>query len=343
MLAAGRDQVTGSDLDLLGGLEVRLGSATFFSIRISRRMPSTAPRFAVVQEPGSGLFRMPDGGGCCDFASQVDAQGMQVKDVAELPGTTVRTIRYYHQIGLLVLPPVRSGRRDYDLSHVARLGRIRWLVDSGLPLAQITSALAITGEPGSTDQRDVVVTDLRETLDLLGERIQALTVQRDRLVILVATLEGGDSLSPMPRPVAAFYDALVEAAPDEVTLTGVRRERDFLELAYLRGEVPPEAELLFAAVDEQTRSASLAAFRDGLTSALREEDVDRIASANVERMRDRLGERLPQVAAAIDVEALHRLCELFLATGDDRDRRLGKAVLAKLVAMIAEARAHVGS
>ena len=80
-----------------------------------------------------------------------------------------------------------------------------------------------------------------------------------------------------------------------------------------------------------------------LTSALREEDVDRIASANVERMRDRLGERLPQVAAAIDVEALHRLCELFLATGDDRDRRLGKAVLAKLVAMIAEARAHVGS
>lgn len=267
---------------------------------------------------------------------------MQVKDVAELTGTTVRTIRYYHQIGLLAVPPVRSGRRDYDLSHVARVGRVRWLVDSGLPLAQITSALAVSCEPGSTDQRDVVVTDLRETLDLLAERIEALTVQRDRLVTLVATLEGGDSLSPMPRPVATFYDALAEAAPDEVTLTGVRRERDFLELAYLRGEVPPEAELLFAAVDEHTRNASLAAFRDGLTSALSDEDVDRIASANVQRIRDRFGERLPQVACAIDVEALRRLFDLFLATGDDRDRRLGKAVLTKLVAMIAEARGNVG-
>lgn len=267
---------------------------------------------------------------------------MQVKDVAELTGTTVRTIRYYHQIGLLAVPPVRSGRRDYDLSHVARVGRIRWLVDSGLPLAQITLALAVSRAPTSTDQRDVVVTDLRETLELLGERIQALTRQRDRLITLVASLEGGDSLSPMPRPVAAFYDALAAAAPDEVTQTGVRRERDFLELAYLRGEVPPEAELLFAAVDEQTRSASLAAFRDGLTTELSDEDVDRLASANVERMRDRLGDRLPQVACAIDVQALRRLYELFLATGDHRDRRLGKAVLAKLVAMIAEARTHDG-
>ena len=122
----------------------------------------------------------------------------------------------------------------------------------------------------------------------------------------------------------------------------MRRERDFLELAYIRGEVPPEAELLFAAVDEQTRSASLAAFRDSLTSELRDEDVDRIASENIERMRHRLGEQLPQVARAIDVEALRRLYTLFLATGDDRDRRLGEAVLDKLVAMIAQARGHGG-
>ncbi len=268
---------------------------------------------------------------------------MQVKDVAELTGTTVRTIRYYHQIGLLAVPPVRHGRRDYDVSHVARVGRVRWLVDSGLPLAQITVALAMSREPGSAEVRDVVVTDLRETLDLLGARIETLTVQRDRLFTLVATLEGGDSLSPLPTRVGAFYDALAEAASDEVTLTGVRRERDFLELAYLRGEVPAEAELLFAAVDEQTRSASLAAFRDSLTSELSDEDVDRIASANVERMRERLGERLPQVACAIDVEALRRLSDLFLATGDDRDRRLGEAVVTKLVAMIAKARANVGA
>ncbi len=158
----------------------------------------------------------------------------------------------------------------------------------------------------------------------------------------MATLEAGDSLTPMPARVAAFYDALAEASPDEVTLTGVSRERDFMELAYLRGEVPPDAELLFAAVDEQTRSAGLAAFRDGLTSELSDEDVDGIAAATVERMRDRLGERLPHVASAIDVEALRRLYDLFLATGDHRDRRLGAVVVTKLVAMIAQARANDG-
>ncbi len=59
-------------------------------------------------------------------------------------------------------------------------------------------------------------------------------------------------------------------------------------------------------------------------------------------MRDRLGERLPQVALAVDIQALHRFYELFLATGNDRDRRLGKAVLTKLVAMIEQARADIG-
>lgn len=267
---------------------------------------------------------------------------MQVKDVAELTGTTVRTIRYYHQIGLLAVPSVRGGRRDYDVSHVARVGRIRWLVDSGLALAQVSSALMVTHEPGCADQREVVVNDLRETLHLLSDRIETLAVQRDRLVTLVATLEAGESLSSMPPRVASFYDALAEAASDEVTLVGVRRERDFMELAYLRDEVPPEAELLFSAVDEQTRSASLAAFRDSLASELREDDVDRLASAIVERMRARVGGRLTQVAGAIDVEALRRLFVLFLATGDDRDRRLGEAVLAKLVALIARVRADAG-
>lgn len=102
----------------------------------------------------------------------------------------------------------------------------------------------------------------------------------------------------------------------------------------------PKPSCCFAAVDEQTHRASLAAFRDSLTSELRDEDVDRIASATVERMRHRLGERLPEVALAIDVEALRRLSDLFLATDDDRDRRLGEAVLAKLVAMIAKERAN---
>ena len=263
---------------------------------------------------------------------------MQVKEIAELTGTTVRTIRYYHQVGLLAVPPVRDGRRDYDVSHLARVGRVRWLADSGLPLAQIGAALSVPPDPTCGDQRDAVLTDLRATLDLLGERIEGLTAQRGRLVTLVAAVEGGESLSPMPPRVVAFYDALAEGAADDTTRTGVRRERDFLELAYLRGDVPPEAELLFAALDDRALTASLDAFSASLTSELSDADVERIAAANVARMRDRIGERLPEVAQAIDIDAVRRLMDLFLATGRDRERRLGQAVLTKLLAMIKEAR-----
>ena len=263
---------------------------------------------------------------------------MQVKEIAELTGTTVRTIRYYHQVGLLAVPPVRDGRRDYNVSHLARVGRVRWLADSGLPLAQISAALSVPRDSTRCDQRDAVLTDLRATLDLLGERIEDLTAQRDRLVTLVAAVEGGESLSPMPPRVVAFYDAMAEGASDDTTRTGVRRERDFLELAYLRGDVPPEAELLFAALDDRALTASLDAFTVSLTSELSDADVERIAAANVARMRDRFGERLPEVAQAIDIHAVGRLMDLFLATGRDRERRIGQAVLTKLLAMIKEAR-----
>ena len=265
---------------------------------------------------------------------------MQVKEIAELTGTTVRTIRYYHQVGLLTVPPVRDGRRDYDVSHLARVGRVRWLADSGLPLAQISAALSVPRDPTHGDQRDAVLTDLRATLDLLGERIASLTAQRDRLVNMVATVEGGKTLSPMPPRVVAFYDALAEGATDDITRAGVRRERDFLELAYLRGDVPPEAELLFAALDDGALTTSLDAFSASLTPELSDEDVERIAAANVARMRDRFGARLPEVARAIDIPAVRRLYDLFWATGRDRERRLGQAVLTKLLATIEEARGN---
>ncbi len=264
---------------------------------------------------------------------------MQAKEIAELTGTTVRTIRHYHAIGLVPVPAVRYGRRDYDVSHVARVSRIRWLAESGLPLARIASVLAADPAAGGPDDRARVLADLRATLDVLAERIDVLADQRDRLVGLVATLERGESLSPLPPPVAAFYVVLEEGAQDEATRHGVRREREFLELAYLRGSVPPEADLLFAGIDEDVASASLEAFRSTLTGELTDEMVEEAAAGNVERMKDRFGDQLAEVARTVDPDALRGLYELFSATGDDRDRRLGEAVLRHLLLALEEARA----
>lgn len=62
---------------------------------------------------------------------------VRIKVLAELAGTTVRTIRFYHQIGLLPVPRHCGGRCDYDLTHVARLARIRWLAQAGIPLSRV--------------------------------------------------------------------------------------------------------------------------------------------------------------------------------------------------------------
>ena len=66
---------------------------------------------------------------------------MRVAQIARLTGTTVRTVRYYHSLGLLPVPEERGGWRDYELSHVARLTRIRWLTQAGVPLETIARIL----------------------------------------------------------------------------------------------------------------------------------------------------------------------------------------------------------
>lgn len=66
---------------------------------------------------------------------------MRVAEIARLTGTTVRTVRYYHSLGLLPVPAERGGWRDYELSHVARLSRIRWLVQAGVSLEAIERVL----------------------------------------------------------------------------------------------------------------------------------------------------------------------------------------------------------
>ncbi|MGI9093448.1 MAG: MerR family transcriptional regulator [Mycobacteriales bacterium] len=72
--------------------------------------------------------------------------GLKVGELARASGLSIRTVRYYDQIGLLT-PSRRSpaGHRLYDASDVRRLDRICLLRRAGLPLAEIGQAL---DEPG---------------------------------------------------------------------------------------------------------------------------------------------------------------------------------------------------
>ncbi|UNX53818.1 MerR family transcriptional regulator [Georgenia sp. TF02-10] len=60
------------------------------------------------------------------------------RELAELAGTTVNTIRHYHRLGLLDEPErEHNGYKQYRVPHLVRLLRIRRLAELGVPLSQI--------------------------------------------------------------------------------------------------------------------------------------------------------------------------------------------------------------
>ncbi|MBW9204563.1 MerR family transcriptional regulator [Mumia sp. zg.B53] len=246
---------------------------------------------------------------------------MRVRDAADLAGVSVRTVRHYHACGLVPVPPTVGGVRDYGLEHVARLIRVRWLVESGLSLARIADLLAPEpSHPGAG------VGDLREALATLDARLVELADRRERLARLLESVLAGGALTPLPNVVADFYDDLEARAPDAGTRRAINAERDFLELAYFRGEVPSEAEALFAGTPELMQEA-MAAFAESLTAAeLSDEEVDAFAAANVARMKRRVGGRTPEIVASIDLDVVARLYALFEVTSDERGRRIGAAM-----------------
>ena len=254
---------------------------------------------------------------------------MRVAEIAELTGTTVRTVRYYHSLGLLPIPGERGGWRDYDLSHVARLSRIRWLVQAGVSLETIKRVLdepeatgveRIDDAPaaGAAEARSAagsVVEDLAGALSAVEDHLAEVTRQRDMLAGLLERARTGSTVSPMSPRMAAFFDRLEQAAPDEATRCAVRKERDLTDLACYRGQMPPEAESLFVDPDPHYDAESLALYSQD-PAELSDTQIERRAQLIISRMEARLPpERLAALAGSVDTESVRGLFDLIAATG----------------------------
>ena len=251
---------------------------------------------------------------------------MRVAEIAELTGTTVRTVRYYHSLGLLPIPHERGGWRDYDLGHVARLSRIRWLVQAGVSLETITRVL---DEPEATGVERIddapaaeahsaagsVVEDLAGALAAVEDHLAEVTRQRDMLAGLLERARTGSTVSPMSPRMAAFFDRLEQAAPDEATRCAVRKERDLTDLACYRGQMPPEAESLFVDPDPHYDAESLALYSQD-PAELSDTQIEQRARLIVSRMEAQLPpERLATLACSVDTESVRELFGLIAATG----------------------------
>jgi DNA-binding transcriptional MerR regulator len=142
--------------------------------------------------------------------------------LAELAGTTMRTIRHYHAVGVLPEPARRgNGYRVYDLRDAVHLVRVRRLVGLGLSLPEIKDAL----RPGQDDDRELREILLQLDADLARQE-RALGDRRRRLAELLARdteLAVSDELADLLRQISG---AAPGAADGEVD-----RERELLEMA----------------------------------------------------------------------------------------------------------------
>lgn len=168
---------------------------------------------------------------------------MRSKDLAQLAGVSVRTLRHYHSIGIMP-EPVRSpnGYRDYSALDLARLLRIKHLASLGFSLAQIGDMLdrmdagPIRVNPALPAFDSFVDEALSELDGELALQIEELQEQRR----IVAQLRTERLVPDMPVRFARILQALSDyknldelGAEDRVVLLLVGHLYNETELAEL--------------------------------------------------------------------------------------------------------------
>jgi DNA-binding transcriptional MerR regulator len=175
--------------------------------------------------------------------------GWSTRQLAELAGTTLRTIRHYHEVGLLAEPERRAnGYKSYGVPHLVRVLRIKRLTELGLSLARI-------GELGDADEHPeealkVLDAELASTI----ERLQRIRVELGLILREAAPTD----LPPAVAKVVAEADLSPADRAFSVVLAQVLAPETFARYAesvreHGRHPVEVEFDALPEDADEETR------------------------------------------------------------------------------------------
>lgn len=158
------------------------------------------------------------------------------RELADLAGTTVNTIRHYHRAGLLEQPErMSNGYKQYRARHLVRLLQIRRLRDLGVPLAQI-EAVGLDNGAGAAPALLAIDADLASSIERL---------QRARAEIR-AILEG-TTATDVP---AGFEDIAGKlSAPERSLMLVYSQLYDESAMADLRKMVDADPDDVSAAFD----------------------------------------------------------------------------------------------
>ncbi|MET7325290.1 MerR family transcriptional regulator [Streptomyces sp. NPDC005549] len=220
------------------------------------------------------------------------------RQLAELAGTTLKTVRHYHKLGLLEEPErAPSGYKRYDVRHLVRLMGIRRLTDLGVPLSDIPTVAA-------ADARS------KEILRALDAELAAnIERQQHMRRQLAAILEDGASLGLPPGFGAAAatlpqaQQDLLVASSSVLTPTAMSLIRD--QYTRPRDKMDEEFEHLPADAPEDVRRR-LAAH---LAAAVRAQRADRTALTDLDAASRRNG-KLTRSVVTQSVAAFYNEAQL---------------------------------
>jgi DNA-binding transcriptional MerR regulator len=117
---------------------------------------------------------------------------VRIGELSQRTGVPPRMLRYYEEQGLITPRRLANGYREYDEYLVDRVGKIRGLIDAGIPTRIVTNILPCLGRPQTivVEDADAGLYDLLESeRDRMSEKIEFLAQNRDAITEYLAALK----------------------------------------------------------------------------------------------------------------------------------------------------------
>ncbi|MGW6537231.1 MerR family transcriptional regulator [Streptomyces sp. NPDC055051] len=122
---------------------------------------------------------------------------MRIGELARRTGVSARSLRHYEQAGLIASERAANGYRPYEEGAVVRVSNIRYLLDAGLTLDDVSAFRScLDGDLPSVRPSARGLEIARERLAVLDARIAAQTAARERLAAALADRSGSDATAP---------------------------------------------------------------------------------------------------------------------------------------------------
>lgn len=122
---------------------------------------------------------------------------MQISELADRAGVTVKAVRYYERLGLLAPQRLPNGYRDYDDEQLRAAREIRELAAVGIPPGKAAPFIACLGSGHArSDECPASVVAYADGIAELDAAIAALEARRDQLSRRLASAT--DTVPPSP-------------------------------------------------------------------------------------------------------------------------------------------------